>query len=289
MSDLTNPMGEDRHQKVLYVGGAMRSGTTVIHRALCQARNSNPYISESWYLHDQFNLFAWNMERFEVRHADQFGEPEKLTDIFKFNLHYYLNLVSDRYDNPELLILKHPELTRHFLTLRKMMPGSKFLVIVRDPRDVIGSIKMVNQRHRASRTWSPTVKFQVMAEYCSFYMKYYKTIIEERGLFGDDLMFVRYEDVVTDPAKTFARISAFSGAVYEGDEMVKFDPASTDSKNLTREVRLKDAFSGAFWSDLYTKDLSTESIGTYKERLTPTETQEVQTFLFDMGSEFGYW
>ena len=289
MNDLTTPPGADRHQRVLYVGGAMRSGTTVIHRALCQARNSNPYISESWYLHDLFNMYAWNLTRFDVRHADQFGSPSKLYDLTHFNLHYYLNLVSARYGDPEVLILKHPELTRHFPTLRTMTPGSKFLVIVRDPRDVIGSIKAVNERHRATRTMSPTVRFQVMAEYCNFYMKYYKTIIEERGQFGDDLMFVRYEDVVTDPANTFAKISTFSGAVYEGDEMVKFDPASTDSKNLTREVRLEDPFSGAFWSDLYTKDLSTESIGTYKTRLTQTETQEVQAYLFQMGSEFGYW
>jgi len=201
---------------VLFVGGAMRSGTTVIHRALCAARNSNPYISESWYLSDLFEMYAWNLTRFDVRNKDQFGNTSKLAEIIYYNLQYYLDMVSEKYDRPEILILKHPELTRRFLDMRKLAPQAKFLVIVRDPRDVIASIKEVNVKHNADNIASPHSHFKTMSEYCGFYASYYQTVLGQRQAFGNDLMFVRYEDIVTDPKKSFERISKFSGAVYEG-------------------------------------------------------------------------
>jgi len=267
----------------------MRSGTTVIHRALCAARNSNPYISESWFLSDLFNLYTWNMTRFDVRHKDQFGDPSKLTEVIYLNLQYYLDMISAKYENPELLILKHPELTPHFLEMKKLLPQAKFLVIVRDPRDVIASIMDVNIKHQADNIKSPHSHFKTMREYCGFYAGYYQLVLGQRQAFGKDLMFVRYEDIVTEPAKSFERIGKFSGAIYEGDEMKRFDPAQSESLNLEREVRLKDKFSGAFWSDLYTKDLSPTSIGKHKKSLSATETQEIEKILGQIGRMFEYW
>jgi hypothetical protein len=276
-------------QTVLLVGGAMRSGTTVIHRALCTARNSNPYISESWFLHDLFNLFHWNLQRFEVRHQDQFGEPAELARLILLNFNYYIEMVSTRYGNPEVLILKHPELTRHFSTIRQLAPEVKFLVIVRDPRDVIASIKDVNVRHHETDVWSPHGSLKTMQQFCDFYGSYYQGVFTRRADFGSRLMFVRYEDVVTKPQQTFAQISAFSGAVYAGDEMTKFTDEHAQAKNFTKDLRLKDPLSGAYWSDMYTKDLSTDRIGNYAKILNPGEVAEIQRLQSGFGKSFRYW
>ncbi len=276
-------------QSVLLVGGAMRSGTTVIHRALCTAKNSNPYLSESWFLHDLFNLYHWNLQRFEVRHQDQFGHPQQFAELIGLNLRYYVEMVSARYGNPEVLIFKHPELTRHFLTIRQIAPGFRFLVIVRDPRDVIASIKRVNVRHKQTGIWSPHADFRTMHEFCRFYSSYYDQVITQRAAFGEQLMFVRYEDIINDPVQTFAGISAFSGALYEGDEMTKFRDEHAAAMNFKRDARLKDPMSGAYWSEMYTKDLSPEGIGSYRQTLTDKETKEIQILLKGIGNSFGYW
>jgi len=276
-------------QTVMLVGGAMRSGTTVIHRALCTAMNSNPYLSESWFLHDLFNLFEWNMQRFEVRHQDQFGHPQQFAELIKLNLRYYVEMVSAKYSEPEVLIFKHPELTRHFGAIRQIAPEMRFLVIVRDPRDVIASIKRVNVRHQQTGTWSPHGSFKTMTEFCRFYSSYYDHVITKRASFGDKLLFVRFEDVVNNPIQTFARISAFSGALYKGDEMTRFTEDHAAAKNFKKEIRLKDPLSGPYWSDLYTKNLSPESIGTYQQTLKASEVKEIQTLLKGIGSSFAYW
>jgi hypothetical protein len=267
----------------------MRSGTTVIHRALCTARNSNPYISESWFLHELFSLFDRNMRRFEVRHKDQFGEPAEFARLVSLNLNYYIEMVSARYGNPEVLIFKHPELTSHFTTIKQLAPETKFLVIVRDPRDVIASIKNVNARHRKTGTWSPHGTLSTMEQFCDYYASYYNSVFAQRADFASKLMFVRYEDVVSQPVKTFAHISAFSGASYADDAMTKFTDEHAKANNFRKDLRLKDPLSSAYWSEMYTKDLSTERIGSYAKTLDADEVREIQTRLAGFGKSFRYW
>ncbi len=286
----TVPAGNDRKQKVLLVGGAMRSGTTIIHRALCQARNSNPYISESWFLNDLFGLYERGMSRFDMRLRDQLGDVETFEDIIRSNVQRYLDEVSKKYDFPGVLILKHPELTRHFSVVGRIIPGIKFLVVVRDPRDVVASMQAVMRRQREQGVITRGNKqLQSIGDLCRYYASYYEKIFAEAETFGNGLMFVRYEDVVTDPVKTFVRIGAFSGATYEGDEMMKFDPGETQSKYLSRDERMKDRISAAFWSEMYTKDLSADTVGKYKQTLTPNEIREIEMTLGRIGSLYSYW
>ncbi|MDZ4728372.1 MAG: sulfotransferase [Xanthomonadales bacterium] len=286
---MSKPENNLPKQTVLLVGGAMRSGTTVIHRALCTASNSNPYISESWFLHELFILFERNMRRFEVRHQDQFGERAEFARLINLNLNYYVEMVSARYGNPAVLIFKHPELTGHFITIKQLAPEMKFLVIVRDPRDVIASIKAVNARHAETGTWSPHGTLSSMKQFCEYYASYYNTVFAQRADFGSNLMFVRYEDVVSNPVKTFAHISAFSGATYADDAMTKFTDEHAQAKNFQKDLRLKDPLSGAYWSEMYTKDLSTERIGSYAQSLAASDVEEIQTRLSGFGKSFRYW
>ncbi len=291
MSDLRAHAQRQRaeDQTVLFVGGAMRSGTTVIHRALCTARNSNPFISESWFLFDLFSMHSRNMKSYETRNEDQFGDRAKFDELVQLNLSYYLDMVSSRYEDPEVLILKHPDLTRYFPTVKRVMPEAKFLVIMRDPRDAIGSMKEVNARLRATHTRSRTTSFATMAEYCNFYARYYTDVFDNRSVFGNDLMVLRYEDIVTDPARCFREIGAFCGAIYDHEEVTKFNPQHAKSKILSREQRLRNPHSSAYWSEMYTQDLSTDSIGKHKAILSETETRDIETMLGGLGKMFNYW
>jgi hypothetical protein len=276
-------------QRVLMVGGAMRSGTTVIHRALCTASNSNPYISESWFLHDIMNLYKWNLSRYEVRSADQFGSVNNFNELIRYNVQQYLTIVSARYQDPEVLVLKHPELTRHFPELAAMFPAMLFLAIIRDPRDVIASIREAADKHVRDGISSPVSRLESIADLCSHYLSYYDRLLHFAGRIGKRLRFVRYEDVMREPKQTIAAIGSFAGANYDLEEAQTFSEEHAASSNFNKELRLKDPLSGAFWSDLYTKDLSPERIGRFGERLTPEEVEQIQSLLAKVGARFNYW
>lgn len=276
-------------QRVLLVGGAMRSGTTVIHRALCTARNSNPYLSESWLLRNLIRFYKHSLVRYEHRCEDQIGPLENLDGMIRMNVRYYCRAVSERFDNPDVLIFKHPELIKHFLEFGQLFPRMRFLGIVRDPRDAIASMKRIKEKHGGEGFRTVLSEFSSVADMCTYYEKYYDRILRFGGTLGGRLMMVRYEDVMRDPGKEVVRIGAFCGAEYDMDDASGFRGDLTKSRNLDREYRLSDPIGSAFWSELYTRDLSTERIGRFAEILTKDEVKAIETRLAAIGGEFGYW
>ncbi len=274
--------------RVVFIGGAMRSGTTVIHRVLCTGKNTNPYISESWFLSDIMRLYHWNMQRYDVRHADQFGSRSNFRDLIWNNVRQYITLVSVKYNDPEVLMLKHPELTYHFPELAAVFDNFRFIVIVRDPRDVISSIKKVAEKHNESHLISPQTVLDSTKKMCNSYLSYYKPVLSSRNL-AKKVLFLKYEDFVTDPAAQLEKVGSFTGAQYDFEKAAHFLPEHAEAWNFNKEKRLDDPFSGAFWSDLYTQTLSKSRIGTHKDVLSEEERQEIETVLKPFANRFQYW
>lgn len=276
-------------QRVLIIGGAMRSGTTVIHRALCTARNSNPYVSESWFLRDLLTMYSFRLSRFEIMGADQFRSRADYVGIVADDVERYLRLVSARHSDPEVLILKHPELIRYFVELAALSPRMSFLAIVRDPRDVIASIRAVQARHERDRSAGPLANMTSLESLCLFYASHYVGVLAAPDVLAKRLEFVRYEDAMRRPEEVIGRIGASLGARYDLAEAVEFQDAHAQSPSFEKDRRMQDAFARAFWSDLYTKKLSKERIGTFAQTLSPGEIAEIEDRLGFIGTRFGYW
>lgn len=279
----------DFQSNVLLIGGAMRSGTTVIHRVLCTAENSNPYISESWFLSDIMRLYRWNLTRYEIRHADQLGNVRNFRELIWLNIRQYISMVSVKYNDPEFLILKHPELTYYFHELSKYFQNFKFIVIVRDPRDVIASIIKVAGRHKENRISSPQTQLVDIEKHCNSYINYYRDVLKNLDDFDKKLIIVKYEDFMSEPGKQLSRISQFSGVRYDAERAIEFLPEHASAINFDKGAREKDPFSGAFWSDSYTKPISTDRIGRYKEVLNGPQIEEIERRLQAFGNHFNYW
>ena len=276
-------------QRVLLIGGAMRSGTTVIHRALCTAANSNPYISESWFLRDLLAMYSFRLARFEIMGADQFRSPADYERLVADDVERYLRLVSARHSDPEVLILKHPELIRHFAELAALSPRLTFLAIVRDPRDTIASMKAVRDRHQRDRSPGPLAGMASIESLCHFYASHYVGVVASADRLKGRLEIIRYEDFMRRPEEWVARIGAFCGARYDLAAAAEFQDAHAASPTFDKEKRMEDPFARAFWSDLYTKPLTDERIGAFAQALTPAEIAEIEGRLAFVGTRFGYW
>ncbi|MFY9809970.1 sulfotransferase family protein [Aquabacterium sp.] len=276
-----------KKRQVVLIGGAMRSGTTVIHRALCTGENTNPYISESWFLLDVMRMYKWNLTRYDVRNADQFGSMENFREVVFDNYRKYVMLISAKYNDPEVMVLKHPELTRYFNDISDYFEDWKFVVIVRDPRDVIASIKRVQKRHQESGLRTPQTELRSIADFCREYMSYYSSVDFAR--LKGRYIFLKYEDFVMNSTDQLTKVAMFTGARYDAGRVLKFSEDHQKAANFDKEKRLDDKFAGAFWSDMYTKDISDASIGSYKADLTEDQIVEIQQRVGDFGRRFGYW
>lgn len=276
-------------QRVLMIGGAMRSGTTVIHRALCTAVNSNPYVSESWFLRDLLAMYGFRLARFEIMGADQFRSRDDYVSLIADDVERYLRLVSARHSDPEVLILKHPELIRYFAELARLSPRMLFLAIVRDPRDVVASMKAVRARNERDRSPGPLAGMRSLESLCHFYASHYAGILDSADSLEGRLRIIRYEDAMRRPEEVIAAVGAFCGARYDLAAASEFQAAHAQSPTFDKAQRMQDPFARAFWSDLYTEKLSEERIGTYAQQLSPAEIAEIEHRLAAIGTRFGYW
>ncbi|MEA3065717.1 MAG: hypothetical protein QOJ27_2169 [Sphingomonadales bacterium] len=276
-------------QRVMMIGGAMRSGTTVIHRALCTAGNSNPFISESWFLRDLLAMYRFRLARFEAMGEDQFGPAAAYGRMLAEDVEDYVRAVSARHGGPEILILKHPELIRNFADLAGLAPAMLFLAVVRDPRDVVASMKRVRDSHARDGIPGPLAGARTIAGLCDYYGSHYGPLLDAAPALGARLKMVRYEDFMRSPADAVAEIGAYCGARYEMQKVADFRPDHAASATFDKKARADDPFSRAFWSDLYTKPLSGERIGRFAESLSPPEIREIEARLAFVGRRFGYW
>lgn len=151
------------------------------------------------------------------------------------------------------------------------------------------SIKNVNARHLETGVLSPHGSLQTTEQFCDYNSSYYDSVFAQRSKFGSNLMFVRYEDVVSKLEQTIAHISRVCGAIYAGDAMTRFTDEHAQASNFRKDLRLQDPMRGAFWSELYTKDLSTERMGRYRQTLSNTEVAEIESRLGGFGKPFHYW
>ncbi len=278
-----------QNHQVLLIGGPIRSGTTVIHRALCTGQNTNPFISESWFLADIMRIYRSSMWRYEMRHLDQFGDVKNFKEVICASIRQYLTLVSAKHNDPELLVLKHPDLTSSFPDLAENFSHFKFLVIVRDPRDVIASMLRVAERHKESRLNARQSQTHEIIDFCKNYISFYENIFKRMRVFKNNLMFMKYEDFVSNTEAQLAKISKLSGAKYDVEKAVEFQPEHAKAAYFNREERMKDGFGSAFWSEQYTQSLTSEKIGAYKKDLNADQIKEIETRLQGIGQKFGYW
>ena len=277
-------------EKLIFIGGSMRSGTTILHKILCTANETHPHITESWFLVDQLRAYRWALTRYEVRHKDYFGEQENFDRFTRDTLDRFFREARRNLSNPKVLVLKNPEISGQFPLLGKWFDSALFIVNIRDPRDTIASIVKVGEQHKKDGVRSEQANMgRDMYVLCQFFKRYYFEAFDKNNPIRDRMLFVRYEDVMSDVKRECKRISGFCGISFPGEKLLTLGEEKSDSANMDPDARLQDPYSGAFWSKLYNKNLSTERIGKHRQVLGAEEVEQIQTHCADFNRIFKYW
>jgi len=268
----------------------MRSGTTILHKVLCTANEAHPYISETWFLVDQLRAYLWSLERYDVRHRDYFGERENFDQFTRDILDRFLKETRKNLSHPKALVLKSPEISGQFPLLGEWFDNAFFIMNIRNPLDVIASIVEVGEKHRKDKRKSEQAMMgRDMYVLSNFFKRYYFRAFDKSSPIRDRTLFVRYEDMMKDPESECNRVGKFCGLTFSPDKLLALGDEPSNSANMDPEVRLQDPYSGAFWSELYNKNLSTKRIGRYAEVLTPGEIDKVKKYCADFNQICGYW
>ncbi|MCP4171573.1 MAG: sulfotransferase [Fuerstiella sp.] len=267
----------------IFVGGSQRSGTSIAQQILCQHPDANPYVFESSFLRQLVCCYSEARSNFNNNHKSYFGDLQGLRNFNCGVVQAFLEQVNVRLGNHSHLILKEPHLTLVWPHLYELVPQAQFLMIVRDPRDVIASMVQVGARQKAAGQYYEFVN-RDMPRLCRHFLSFYEpsfSVQDEN--FKNQLAVVHYEELVNDPKQMLQEIASFTG--------ISFDQIDTEQTPDTGHVQPQTTTSALYspWvTEVSGQKLSKGRVGNYLNVLTPSEVAQVEEHCSEFFEWFGY-
>lgn len=265
-----------------FIGGAARTGTTLLQSILCADEAVNPLITEASpirFLLETHAKMKNNYEKFPGMYFDSITEIDTLYSQW---LHIFLERLKSKYQC-KYLALKEPQLTKFFPLLHEILGHEvKFLCMVRDPRAAIASMLVWGEKMR-KRGVKHFFQERDMEKLAQFYNSFYIPLFAYKSEgFKKCIIYIRYEDLVSKPDDVINEVRKFTGLKIEG-----FKP---DAEWRRTKVDFKDpnlAIRDAV-TELYGKPITNSRIDAYQQILTEKEIDIIKEKCRFIFRTFGY-
>lgn len=256
------------HPVIIFIAGPPRSGTTLLNRIMSGCVELGRFLPECTYLTKEIEHYA-NILLYsdEERFGTYFGNEENLRKCFQqiIDAHLITLIANAGIDVSSVLILKDPVLGLYVDQAIKIFPDdTKFIITIRDPRDVLASMKNVRAKQKK--------KWDVVSESTDVFNYYYKPRLAADGK-PDAIHFIKYEEIVESK---FDELSSFLGVEIK-------ENLSTDGNS-----RLAINKDDPFYSPLYDKPIQRGRVGSYKKMLNRRELRHISRVFSGVMAHWGY-
>ncbi|MFT5139306.1 MAG: hypothetical protein ACI9H8_001521 [Lysobacterales bacterium] len=278
------------HDSLIFIGGSQRSGSTILQKLICTANECHPMIGECWFLLHQLSAYQNQINNYDVLLEDYFGRRENFDQFTRNILSRFFDETRKNLSNPHTLVMRHPGITTQFPILGSWFENARFIINIRDPRDTIASIVKVNEQHKREGVKSGQSRLgRDMNLLTQYFKRNYLNTFDINSPIRDRTLFVRYESLMKDVSKECAKIAGFCSLSFDDNKINSLGQVKTNTPHMNPDIRKKEHSGAAFWSDLYSEDLSTTRIGKHKEILTSNEILQIQMLCNDFNKVFPYW
>ena len=208
-------------ERLVFVLGCPRSGTTWVQRLLsCHPRVRTGQESNLFIDSIGLQLRRWRRglslkERSGVGLACYFTEAEMLELLREFMLKLLQRMLEPLNDG-EIFVEKTPDHALYLAEIIEMLPASRIIHVIRDPRDVVASLIAAARGWASESLWAP----RSAREGAKLWMKSVNTVRKTiKHTRSKQLLEVRYEDLYDSPVPTLRGIAEFVGLVWTEEEM----------------------------------------------------------------------
>jgi hypothetical protein len=168
-----------------------------------------------------------------------------------------------------------------FPAVHELLPDARFIISVRDPRDIITSQIEVGQRQvqQGQPNRFPRDIIALSKENKQYYMP---SVANNDPVFRSKVLYIRYEDLTRDIECQLKRIREFTGLSLSG-----YTPESswtTDGRDFKSEHKAGDPYI----TELYGNGISSSRVQRYRDVLTPTEIAAVEAECAPLLQVFDY-
>ena len=270
----------------IFVGGSQRSGTTLLAASLCSGTETNPYFGESGSFRMLLESRHFLLQSMEDEVVTHFGDQQTMDTYFQTCLHSFLDHVLKTHAPATSLVLKEPHMTMFFPSLWKLIPEAKFVIIVRDPRDIVASMLDVGKKMAeggSDHLFNSGNIEEIAKSLAQFYGPAYKEATQNKT-FAKAICWIKYEDLVRDPDTTIDKLRAFTGL-----ELAGFNAANpTDRSTLDKAESIDRLRPWTTEKMAPGKRISADSIGRYANILTDEQIKTVEQTVPQLMKLFGY-
>lgn len=267
------------NKRLVFLVGAPRSGTTWLQLMLGsshQVATVNETHLFSQFLVSQFKSWDRWLSGREIGLRPLMTEAEFIALIRHFADAVIHRILATK-PNATVVLEKTPHHVLHWRNILKIYPDAHFIVLTRDPRAVVASLRA------ASTGWGRSWISSSLVADC----KDWKKLVTEGKQITHtmkNVIEVRYEDLHSDCAAQLGRIFAWMGVNYSPDECSRIA-----ERYRIREVR-SGRLKGAPW------DLSKEphefyrrgEIDSWRTELTPRQIYFIETIAGDLMDSYRY-
>lgn len=269
-----------------FVGGSQRAGTTLLQSILCSDNTTSPLLQEAMYFRSMIATYQLGKTILPSKLKDYFTSLEELRNFNAIWAKAFLEHTLHRYAPIKHLVLKEPHLTMLFPEIYELISEAKFLIIVRDPRDTIASMIEVGER-LASQGYDDifTTMFTTrdMKQLCNHYKSFYAPSIHYQVPdFHNQLLYIKYELLVENPALQIDRIKSFTNLTLN-----QFNQNATWQRSQINFSATSPDYN-PWYTELYGKAISATQVNRYRQVLTESEIATIEQECTDALQIFGY-
>jgi hypothetical protein len=221
-------------RRIALLTGHPRSGTTLLEQVL-DAHSDVISLEETTLIHDEIYApmgrdFPASAGIFQMLDS---GPPSVIRQLRENYFQCAERFLREPIGN-RLLVDKNPGVNVMVPVLARVFPETKFLVALRDPRDVVMSC------FRQSLTLTPvSCAYLSLGETVKQYvsvMDFWRAMLPRMG---DQAMYVRYEEMVQDLPAVARSVLSFLGVGFEENVLKFYEHARTKRVNSPSQAEVK--------------------------------------------------
>lgn len=266
--------------KTIVVGGSQRSGTTLLQKVLTLDPVASPMLREASYLRYLLEAYHRGRANFDGDTRDYFSDLNEYDQFNTALLVQFIRQTARRFPNAACLVLKEPHLTLFLPDLHRALGRSRFVIMVRDPRDIVASLIEVGRRmaHMGQRHFFAQRDIEALTRHA---LSFYEPVFRSRQPdLQDRLLFVRYEDLVGPSARSLENIERHTGLQIRR-HLARLDHVVPEGS--ASETRYRP-----WLTELYAAGISARSVGSFRGILSAEEAERVGELSRRFRQRFGY-